>query len=98
MTSTVYFVRDNRAMKKPQFLINNVFLIYAPKKLNFLNFKKLPKSTNTDYDSGLTITAPDCCSAYYCSKEKEIKQYLGITNRLGFGLLNKCFSKDIVIS
>lgn len=98
MTSTVYFVRDNRAMKKPELLINNVFLIYAPKKLNFLNFKKIPKSANTDYDSGLTITVPDYCSAYYCSKEKEIKQFLGITSRLWFGLLNKSFSKDIVIS
>ena len=67
MTSTVYFVRDNRAIKKSQLLSNNVFLIYASKKLKF------PKSTYTDYDSGLTITVPDYCLAYYCSKDKEIK-------------------------
>ena len=82
MTSAVHFVRDTRAIKKPQFLSNNVFLICAPKKLKF------PKSLYPDYDSGLTITIPDYCSAYYCSKDKDIKQFLGTTNRLQFKLLN----------
>ena len=30
----------------------------------------------TDYDSGLTITVLITISAYYCSKDKEIRQFL----------------------
>ena len=30
----------------------------------------------TDYDSGLTITVLITSSAYYCSKDKEIRQFL----------------------
>ena len=92
MTSTIYFIRDNRAIKKPWLLSISVFLIYAPRILKF------PSSLYTDYDSGLATTTPDHCAAYYCSKDREVKQFLDTTNRLWLGLLNKFFSKDIVIN
>ena len=37
----------------------------------------------TDYGSGLTITVLITSSAYYCSKDKEIRQFLSAATGCG---------------
>lgn len=53
MTSNLVFMKDGESIKKPLLLNDEVFLIYAPRKLKF------PCSEITKYDTQLVVTLPD---------------------------------------
>lgn len=51
-SSALIFSRDNKSIKKPLFLKDGGFLIYAPRKLKF------PRAEFTKYDTEVTVTLP----------------------------------------
>ena len=91
-SSALIFSRDSKSIKKPLFLKDGGFLIYAPRK------HKFPHAEFTKYDTEVTVTLPRDSQGFFGSKYKdEIEQFLSIIGRLWIGILNKLFFEDIVI-
>ena len=91
-SSALIFSRHSKSIKKPLFLKDGGFLIYAPRKLKFL------PAEFTKYDTEVTVTLPRDSQGFFGSKYKdEIEQFLSIKESLWIGILNKSFFEDIVI-
>ena len=86
MKLTLTFTRDTKNVKKPSYLKNEVFLIYAPKKLKFLLCSLKERHRNQ-------------LLGYFTSKFRsgKIETIVGNQQRIWIGILNKSLTEDIVI-
>ena len=85
MKLTLTFTRDTRQVKKPTYLKNGVFLIYAPKKINI--FPMQFERNNTE----ITVTLPEHYHGYFISKFRsdETKTISGNQQRIWIDILNR---------
>ena len=92
MKPTLTFTRDTKQLKKPVYLKNGVFLIYAPKKIEIspMQFKR--------NDTKITVILPKHHQGYFTSKFRsdEIESITGNQQRIWKGILNRSLTDNIV--
>ena len=85
--------RDTKNVKRPLYLKNEVFLIYAPRKITIepMQFKQ--------NDSNIVVNLSKAHKDYFTSifKRDDIEAISGNTQRIWIGILNTHFSGSIVI-
>ena len=90
MKPELIFKRDSKNVKRPLYLKNGVFLIYAPRKIT--------AEPNIVY-SNIVVNLPKDHKGYFTSifKQNNIEAITDNTQRIWIGVLNTHFSGSIVI-
>ena len=87
------FTRDTKNVKKPLYLKNGMFLIYAPRtiKTSLMQFEK--------NDTEIIVTLPRNYSRYFTSKFRSdvIESIVGGWQQIWVGILNRSLTECIVI-